>query len=111
MLALVAGILSIVSGRMTKTAVAGSPNSNPVLRELSNHLVYLGASLSTTIVSTFLGNYSSALLTEVRATPKAYSALTHLPQQQLDSMAMKVAVLVVAATLVFAIKTVLIRSQ
>lgn len=39
--------------------------SNTILDDLVSHLLYLGASLATTIISTFLGNYSSALLSEV----------------------------------------------
>jgi len=63
LLALVAGLLSLVPTRMKRES------DGSILSELYAHVVYLGASLSTTIVSTFLGNYSSALLTQVRTPP------------------------------------------
>lgn len=66
MLALVAGLLSLVPQRM---AEKNKQRESTILSELYAHLLYLGASLSTTIVSTFLGNYSSALLTQVRLNP------------------------------------------
>jgi hypothetical protein len=64
LLACVAAFLGVFSERMALD-LSSSNTGHQVVMDLARHLFLMGASLSTTIVSSFLGNYSSALLTSV----------------------------------------------
>lgn len=66
LLACVAAFLGVFSERMASELNSGNAGHHVVM-DLARHLFLMGASLSTTIVSSFLGNYSSALLRSVFA--------------------------------------------
>lgn len=74
MLACVAAFLGVFSERMA-TSLNATGSEQHVIMDLAKHLFLMGASLSTTIVSSFLGNYSSALLTSVRTTDSSMIAV------------------------------------